>query len=209
MKARTLAAGKLAGTPKAPELSLIAEGEVSLSLGGRFIESAGPGEFWGEEQIVHEGTVLYEARASAATRFFTLPPEVLEGVPSVRWKLYEAFGRRMRKYRTAFHFEWQDFFSVGVKTMDDQHRQLFALVDGLSESIQHRASASRRNEKKRELISYIRFHFSEEEKLLESHGYSRLSEQKESTRGFSSGSAGLRTSGTSTRPARRSPPSTS
>lgn len=178
MTSRFLEAGKLADAPKAPELRLVADGEVSLSLGGRFIEVIGPGEFWGEEQIVHEGTVLIEARAATATRFFVLPPDILEGVPSVRWKIFEAFGRRMRKCRTAFHFQWQDFFSVGAQKMDDQHRQLFTLVEALSECIQQGVPASRRDEKKRELISYIRFHFTSEEELLESLGYSRVDQQK-------------------------------
>jgi hemerythrin-like metal-binding protein len=175
---RSLGAGMVPGTPKAPELCLVAKGEVTLTIGGQFIERVGTGEFWGEEQIVHKGTVLYEARAVVDTLVFALPTGVLEGVPSVRWKLFEAFGRRMGKYRTSFQFQWQDFFSVNVREIDEQHRHIFALVEGLSESIRSLAPASRRDEKKRELISYIRFHFASEEELLESHGYSRIEEQK-------------------------------
>jgi len=68
MRPRSIAAARRVRTPRAPELYLVSEGEITLSIGGRFVESVGPGDFWGEEQIVHEGTLLYEARAASAAR---------------------------------------------------------------------------------------------------------------------------------------------
>jgi hemerythrin len=65
-----------------------------------------------------------------------------------------------------------------VQEIDVQHQQIFGLVDSLSESILRLDPVSRRNEKKRELVSYIRFHFTEEEWLLESYAYPGIEEQK-------------------------------
>ena len=82
-----------------------------------------------------EAPSLCAARAAVDSTCFAIPAATLSDIPIVQWNLLEAFERRLRSFRAGFRFEWSESFRVGVKELDEQHRTLFALVNGLSEAI--------------------------------------------------------------------------
>jgi hemerythrin-like metal-binding protein len=66
---------------------------------------------------------------------------------------------------------WDDGLSVGVKTLDDQHKRLIELLNQL-----HRSKASGKGDSTtrsvlNELLAYTVDHFACEERLFEQHGY--------------------------------------
>lgn len=65
---------------------------------------------------------------------------------------------------------WNETYSVGVRAMDEQHRQLLGYVEALGDLL-----ITRDNELMHELLAritdYGRQHFAAEERLLEQHGY--------------------------------------
>jgi hemerythrin-like metal-binding protein len=78
------------------------------------------------------------------------------------------------------YIAWSERFSVANAVIDQQHQQLFALIDQAHgaiggdplkeyESIWHVLSA---------LLEYTRFHFAEEEGMLERAGYPKLASHK-------------------------------
>jgi len=142
------------------------------------VETIGPGGFWGEERIVSSSPVICEPRAAGALTYFAVPAEILSSIPMVQWELQETFERRLRTFRAEFRFEWVDAFRVGVKELDDQHRRLFSLVNGLSEIIGKTGQIEGHEKEKKELLAFARLHFQREEALMEAHDYSRSEVQR-------------------------------
>jgi hemerythrin len=75
-------------------------------------------------------------------------------------------------------FVWTDKYSVGVQRLDDQHKQLLEMVGTLYDAMK----AGRGNEVLGtvfgNLMTYVRTHFAEEEKLLQESGYPGFPEHK-------------------------------
>ena len=74
--------------------------------------------------------------------------------------------------------EWRDEFSVGVPSVDHEHRELIDLINSLSD----RASRSRSREEVvavlGEIYAQIAAHFALEEKIMRTAGYGGLLEHK-------------------------------
>ena len=75
-------------------------------------------------------------------------------------------------------FRWDDEYTVNVKSMDDQHRKFFELIDEYYEAIIQRRQKQGMSKVLRGLIDYARTHFNEEEKLMQDHKYPGYQEQK-------------------------------
>jgi len=176
MERRQVAKGQYA--PHASELSLflLAEGEISLLTDDIAIEVISPGDFWGEIAVVEGLPTVCQALALRDSVYFAIPAESLTGFPSIYLKLLEVFDRRLKIIRTKFHFEWQDFYTVGLSEIDDDHRKIFALASDLSAHPEEAAGA--RREQWAALLELVRSHFKKEESLLESRGYPRLNAQR-------------------------------
>lgn len=75
-------------------------------------------------------------------------------------------------------FEWSDKFSIEVDVIDQQHQELFRLIKAL-----HGAAVESQETMLKtyldELVDYTRYHFKEEEKLMESVDYPRVDSHKE------------------------------
>ena len=69
---------------------------------------------------------------------------------------------------------WNDEFTVGVKSIDDQHRHLFEVVNTLDEAIEKHRGQRVMDEVLRELVGYTQEHFAFEEKLMAEAGYPDL-----------------------------------
>ena len=75
-------------------------------------------------------------------------------------------------------FEWKKEHSVGVYEMDRHHQKLFDILNRLHDAMKDGKGMQIIAGIVRELLDYTRYHFGEEEKLLEKIGYSGISEQK-------------------------------
>jgi hemerythrin len=179
MERRQVAKGKYAPHDSELSLYLLAEGEISLSTDEIPIEVVSPGDYWGEISVVEGLPTVCQALALRDSVYFAIPADSLKEFPSVFLKLLEVFDRRLKILRTKFHFEWQDFYSVGIPDIDDEHKKIFSLVSGLSASAASPEGAGTRHTRSAELLDYVRSHVDKEEALLESRGYPRLAAQRE------------------------------
>ena len=75
-------------------------------------------------------------------------------------------------------FTWNEKYSVHVETMDTQHKKLFELIAKLHEAMSAGKGNTEVGEILRGLNEYTTTHFADEEKYMESFGYTGLAEQK-------------------------------
>ncbi len=75
-------------------------------------------------------------------------------------------------------FEWKEDFSVHVGAFDTHHKRLVDLINSLHEAMQKRKSAEVMGGTLKELLAYTRYHFSEEEKLMDTMGYPGLQQHR-------------------------------
>lgn len=66
---------------------------------------------------------------------------------------------------------WNDKLSVRIGVIDKQHKQLIELANSLYRAYIEGTSEEKEKECLVELINYTKYHFSEEEKLMEKHDY--------------------------------------
>ena len=59
--------------------------------------------------------------------------------------------------------EWTEAFSVGIKQIDEQHQQLFSLINVLYDSIKRNAGEKVIGHTLKELRDYVSYHFKAEE----------------------------------------------
>jgi len=76
------------------------------------------------------------------------------------------------------HLAWTDAFSVNVKEMDVQHKKLFDLINELHEAMRGGKGKEAVGEVLMRLVQYAKTHLSDEEKLMQKHGYPGFSGQK-------------------------------
>ena len=79
---------------------------------------------------------------------------------------------------------WQQQYSVGFAPIDDQHKQMFALLDQLQAELAQEASKDKQAHMKAlakilsELLSYTKAHFTIEEEFLKKKKYPGLAAHK-------------------------------
>lgn len=92
-----------------------------------------------------------------------------------RERLTEDLQARVRATRAELPpLEWSPALSVRVQALDDQHKQLFALLDALQRATTEAREVALRQEIVGDLIDYTKIHFAFEETLLSRHGYPDL-----------------------------------
>ncbi len=70
--------------------------------------------------------------------------------------------------------EWKDGFSVGIDSIDEQHRNLIEIINKFDEA-RHKGKGSRiMAQILNDILGYTQEHFAFEEKLLKEAGYSGL-----------------------------------
>ncbi|OIQ49251.1 Bacteriohemerythrin [Pseudodesulfovibrio hydrargyri] len=67
--------------------------------------------------------------------------------------------------------EWHESHSVGVPSIDEQHKRLMALTNRLFQAIMDEAGETALEGILNELADYAAYHFTHEEELLRMHGY--------------------------------------
>ncbi|MDR0722158.1 MAG: bacteriohemerythrin [Treponema sp.] len=81
---------------------------------------------------------------------------------------------------------WKDIYSVGIAQIDEQHQELINLTQRLHQACLGGTEAGRFYFKKamHDLVNYVTFHFSAEEKLMEKIGFPGLPEHKREHENF-------------------------
>ena len=74
--------------------------------------------------------------------------------------------------------EWKDSYSVGIKSLDHQHRRLLDLINELSVIDPKTADAKKVFTALNGLAEYAQTHFDTEEKLLVQYNYPKLVQQQ-------------------------------
>lgn len=74
--------------------------------------------------------------------------------------------------------EWRDEYSVGIDSIDEQHKRLLNLINQLQTAAHYHTDEAFVDKALDELVDYTRTHFSYEEGLLEQNGYSELEPHK-------------------------------
>jgi hemerythrin len=73
---------------------------------------------------------------------------------------------------------WKEFYSVGCRELDDQHKQILGIINDLYAALQ---SGREREEIKGlldRLVQYTMDHFQREEELMEERGYSEVAQHR-------------------------------
>lgn len=75
--------------------------------------------------------------------------------------------------------DWNASYSVKIVEIDLQHRQLIDIINNLHECMKSGGSPAKIIPIVNELVSYTRYHFGLEEKMLESTGYPEIAAHKQ------------------------------
>ncbi len=78
---------------------------------------------------------------------------------------------------------WKDEYSVDVAALDDQHKELFKLLNDLNEALEQEESVDI-DYALTQMHVYMLFHFTSEEHLLAKYGYPDLEQHVEEHRKF-------------------------
>ena len=175
------------------EIVLLAEGLVSVFLGARPIENLKPGGFFGEETLMRgarelppdwrkrfvrssargRGSTgahhLFEARALLESTLYAIPAETIEDIPVVQWKLMETYERRLKGFRAEVRFVWDDSYVIGIPEIDEQHRLLFDMIEGLAAIAEGRSPVDGMTDTMGRLFALVRSHLQYEETLASRH----------------------------------------
>ena len=75
--------------------------------------------------------------------------------------------------------KWKDEYSVGIKQLDDDHKQLIILLNRFLTAYEYHTGEAFERGALKELLDYTKYHFDHEERLMEEHGYPGLAEHRE------------------------------
>jgi len=76
-----------------------------------------------------------------------------------------------RKLSAKPYIEWRDDYSVGIDSIDQQHKKLINLINQLSTAVDYSTGEEFEREALAELVEYTKTHFVYEEGLMEDNGY--------------------------------------
>lgn len=76
-----------------------------------------------------------------------------------------------RKLTAKPYVEWKNEYSVGIDSIDQQHKRLINLINQLSTAVDYSTGEEFEREALAALVDYTKTHFGYEEKLMEENGY--------------------------------------
>ncbi len=74
--------------------------------------------------------------------------------------------------------EWNDSYSVGIDSIDRQHKRLIHLINQLQTTVDYSTGEEFEREALDELVDYTKSHFSYEEELMEKYAYPEFEPHK-------------------------------
>lgn len=79
---------------------------------------------------------------------------------------------------------WDEKYTIGIKELDAQHRQLVVLLGELYDAMQTSNTADSLGRTLSQLVAYTRTHFATEERYMAQYGYPGLEAQKKEHANF-------------------------
>jgi hemerythrin len=161
--------------PGRSALAFLRAGTAELSIGDDVFEELHLGSFWGEEAALFDTPALFCVRAREPIKVYMAEPEAVRSVPVMRWKLLESYKRRMHAGMIdsgkveSMHLRWRDEYAVNIQRIDHHHRNLIARANTVFDSVAQHLDKDQTRIAFGDLVDYARFHFMEEEQLLERH----------------------------------------
>lgn len=76
-----------------------------------------------------------------------------------------------RKFSAKSYVEWKEEYSVGINSIDEQHKRLLNLINQLQTAVDHSTGDQFEREALDELVDYTKTHFSYEEGLMRDNDY--------------------------------------
>jgi hemerythrin len=73
---------------------------------------------------------------------------------------------------------WKDSYSVGLKTIDEEHKNLLRLINNLQSAVRYYTGEEFERRALAELIEYTKVHFAREEDLMKKHDFPGYEEHK-------------------------------
>ena len=177
MVLKALAAGDEMPDDGGNVLHLVKRGTLERDVGGEVHETLGAGDFLGEDRAVFDTPGFFHTRATEPVETYTIPGAILREIPIVRWKLFETNERRKRLVLNIEAgggpaLRWRNEYNINVAAMDLHHQNIFALGGVVFDAMEKKKGRPALEQALNELIAFTAFHFSEEEALLKTHGYS-------------------------------------
>jgi len=80
--------------------------------------------------------------------------------------------------------QWDEKYSVGVKELDSQHKQLVTILGDLYDAMQAQKTNEVLGKILNQLVGYTKAHFATEERLMAQYGYPNLAAQKREHEAF-------------------------
>ena len=79
---------------------------------------------------------------------------------------------------------WNDSLLIGIKLIDEQHRELIGRMDKLMDACRHGKGHDEVEETLKYVVSYVKEHFKDEEALQAKYAYPGMVEHKKLHAGF-------------------------
>ena len=70
------------------------------------------------------------------------------------------------------YLSWNDSYSVGIESIDNDHKKLILLINNLQTSIDYKTDNEFEKQTLDDVVDYTKYHFTREEDLMEKDGYS-------------------------------------
>ncbi len=75
--------------------------------------------------------------------------------------------------------QWKPEYSVGIQSMDDEHREMIELINATYEKLKSNSDADQVEEYLGEILSTISMHFALEERIMRNAGYGEYQAHKD------------------------------
>ena len=85
-----------------------------------------------------------------------------------------------RRLKSQQHLEWKSEYSVGIASIDVQHRKLIELINSLQTAVDYSTGEVFERKALDELVDYTKTHFKFEEDMMEQNGYPDFESHRES-----------------------------
>lgn len=83
-----------------------------------------------------------------------------------------------KRYRKPSAVVWKEAYSVGIKSLDNDHKRLIYLLNQFNTAYEYDTSADFERQALEQLVAYTRFHFAREEEMMKQSGYEDLENHK-------------------------------
>lgn len=167
-------------------VGLIKAGTMGRFNGATQIGTLGPGEFFGEERAVFWMPSTSILRTLSETEVLVLPASLVSSIPSVRWRLFEEWGRRINAFADDVNLApptgdlvWRSEYMTGNAEIDAQHHKIIDMANSVLNSVCIGRSRAEVETAFDNLIDYWRFHCGSEEALCESIGFPTTAAHRE------------------------------